>query len=406
MEINGNFNDLLDGGLDVNVNDMFEDDVKKDKPTAATHDESESVAENEDTNKDKDDVGDINSFFDENIEDTEDNKDKDKDLNKDDSLDPDNTGDDSSSSNSAPSNFTAILAKDLMDQGIISSISDEDFDALVEEKGEAEALRELFKNEADAIKTSVKSDYDENYQEYIGMVENGVDKGTATDLVQTKTSFDSITEDSIDDEDNEDLRRDLMVENYKLTTKFTDAKIKKLVDRSFDLGEDIEESKDALSSIKTIIDERIEDEKVSANTRKAANQKQMEDNMKALRGSIDSINEIIPSQKINKQTKDKMYNLITKPVEGKDGNTTNGLWAKRSEDPIEFDMKLAYLVQTGFFEKGKAWDKIKNVSTTKEANKLEEFLSNGTTRTGRMRVKDSSEEARDMIKSTASILGR
>jgi hypothetical protein len=392
----GNFNDMSNGDLNIDINNVFGDDAPSDSNDDVSQDDNVTI--NKDTQTSDDDLN-IDAFFNANLsDDDKDNKDEV------DSPDSDKNSDDKSSSNSAPSNFTAILAKDLMDQGIISTISDEDFKSLVDEKGEAEALRSLIQSEVNNASNSLKSDYDESYQEYLTLIEGGVDKNAAGDLIATKNTFDAITETQLDDEDNESLRRDLIMEHYRLTTKLTDVKIKKLVDRSFELGEDVEEAKDALASIKATIVSRIDEEKTSAKDRETQQKQQLEDSRNKLKSSIEDLKEILPGQKINKQTKDKMFELITKPVQGKDGNTTNAIWAKRSEDPIEFDQKLAYLLQTGFFEKGKSWDKVKTVKTTNEANELEQFLANNTTRTGTMRVRDTSKEAQDMIKSTASIL--
>jgi hypothetical protein len=70
----------------------------------------------------------------------------------------------------------------------------------------------------------------------------------------------------------------------------------------------------------------------------------------SLRTDINSTDEIIKDRKINQQTKDKIYNLITTPVKLKDGKTLSAMWAKRAEDPQAFDKKLAYFITTGLFD--------------------------------------------------------
>jgi hypothetical protein len=70
-----------------------------------------------------------------------------------------------------------------------------------------------------------------------------------------------------------------------------------------------------------------------------------------------------------------MYEALTKEVRDSKGRITNSLWSKRAEDPIFFDSKLAYLLETGFFEKGKAWTKASMSKTTKEVSELEKALS-------------------------------
>lgn len=399
MSIEGNFNDMLDpSGFDINsmLESGTEDAVSKDVDGEKGGDDAAP--------KDNDDLS-VNTFFEgEPISEKDNDNDVDNDIDEDKAPGSDSDSD-TSSSNSAPSKFAEVLAKDLMSQGIISSLDDEAFTALVEEKGEVEALRSLITGEISNTSDTIKKDYDDNYQEYLSLVEDGVDKNMAGDLVKSKDVFSAITEDQISDEENSQLRRDILTENYKLTTKFSDVRIKKLIDRSFELGEDVEETKEALTGIKESIDEKIESEKDAAIKFKADQDKALEDSKKVLKDSIDGLNEIIPGQKINKQTKDKMYGLITKPVQDKNGNTTNALWAKRADDPVHFDHKLAYLVQTGFFEKGKSWDKVKNVAATKEASHLEEFLkSNSNSKSGKATSGLINKETSDILKSTASIL--
>ena len=398
--IEGNFNDMLSpDGFDINsmlehsdpdVDATAGDDYKTGEPAKVTDDDNLSV----------------NSFFegepDNDTTDNDDDVDNDKD---DDDAPGDDDKSDTSSSNSAPSKFAEVLAKDLMSQGIISSLDDEAFTALVKEKGEVEALRSLITGEISNTSDTIKKDYDDNYQEYLSLVEDGVDKNMAGDLIKSKDVFDKITDDQVSDEENSQLRRDIMTENYKLTTKFNDARIKKLIDRSFELGEDVEETKEALAGIKESIDEKIETEKTDAIAYRKNQDKALEDSKTVLRDAIDGLSEIIPGQKINKQTKDKMYGLITKPVTDKNGNTTNALWSKRADDPVHFDHKLAYLVETGYFEKGKTWNKVKNVKATKEVSHLEEFLkTNSSTRSGRATSGLISKDTSDILKSTASIL--
>ena len=86
--------------------------------------------------------------------------------------------------------------------------------------------------------------------------------------------------------------------------------------------------------------------------------------------NINSLDEVIPGVAINKQTKVQMFESITKAVQDKQGRTTNAIWAKRAEDPMFFDERLAYLFATGFFEKGKPWVKAGQAKTTKEISDL------------------------------------
>ena len=389
MAIEGNITSMLG---DTDINNLF------DSGHATTE---YDPSENEDNIEEKDDTkpednGDlnVNNLFDK-VENS-----KDEDIED----DPDEDDSKQKSSDSAPSNFSAILAKDLLNQGVISSFDEEEFDKLVEEKGEAQALRDLMSNELKSQSDSIKKEYDEEYQAYLDMVENGVDKGVATDLNNVLETFKSFSDDQLENEDNENLRRDIIAENYRVTTGFSEAKIKKLVDRAVEMGEDIDEAKEARDSIVENTSSRITQEKEAAKKAAEEQETNLKNSQESLRRSIDELSEILPGQRINKQTKDKMYDLITKPIKDTNGNVTNAIWAKRNENPINFDKKIAYLMETGFFE-DKPWNKFKSAKVTKEVNELEDFLNNNSSkRTGVMSLGKEDMTASDMIKSTAAIL--
>jgi hypothetical protein len=94
-----------------------------------------------------------------------------------------------------------------------------------------------------------------------------------------------------------------------------------------------------------------------------------------LKDTVTSLDEIIPGHKITKPTKTKIEDLLTKPVKQLDnGQVLNGVWAKRVENPIEFDAKLAYFINLGLFD-GKM-DVLKKAAKTSATSELEKHLKN------------------------------
>jgi len=90
---------------------------------------------------------------------------------------------------------------------------------------------------------------------------------------------------------------------------------------------------------------------------------------------------------------------------------TNAIWAKRSEDPMFFDERLAYLLSTGFFEKGKPWTKAAQSKVTKEISELERVLkdrSNTASLTGSsvLRSPEQEKTIKDNIDSMRGIFGK
>lgn len=310
------------------------------------------------------------------------------------------------SSSDAP--FTIIFARDLDKQGLLSSFDEENFNKLIEEKGEATALRELIQGEVNSNVDAVKKDLDTGYQSYLEMVGKGVAPEAAGSLLELKERFNSIDVEKLGGEDSIAQRRKIMTDYFGFTTQMSEDKIKKLVDRSVDMGDDVEDSKEYLETLKTMVADNIVQQEESAKEQQEQAKQVKQQRLEELKDGINAINEIIPGQKVNKQTKQEMYDMLIKPVQDKDGRTTNKIWAKRADDPMFFDSRIAYLLHTGYFEKDKPWDKIKNIKVSKEASELESYLSNrkntGSRSGTNLNLELQDQNLKEIIKSTGSIL--
>jgi len=274
--------------------------------------------------------------------------------------------------------FTVIFAKDLVAQGLLSSFDEKKFLDESKDLGEATALRNLIKGEIDANIEAAKSDLDLGYQEYLSLVGRGVPAETAGSLLDLKNKFDSIKTDDLIKEDNTDVRKSVMTDYFRLTTSMSDSKISKLVQSSVDLGDDIEDSKEYLGNLKELIRDQITAEETEAKQQLELRKEENRQTLESLKDNINSLNEIIPGVDINKQTKTKMFEDLTKEVQDGKGRITNAVWAKRAEDPIFFDSRLAYLYETGFFDKTKPWTKASQAKITKEVSELESAIKKNT----------------------------
>lgn len=396
-----------DGSLDINA--ILDGDPNLQKKKEDVED-SEDVQKTQKSSNDS--VIDVNRALEQQDEDNVDTSNKkvegeeevkDKDKTPGQSKDTDVV--DKTPSSNAP--FTVIFARDLSDRGLLSSFDEEKLLKTIKEKGEPEALRFLIQEEVNTNVEAAKADFDEGYKTYLDLLGKGADQEQVGSLVQLKDFFKNVKDEGLDED--EGLRKDVLTRYYKATTQFSDSKIQKLIERSVDLGDDTEEAKEAVKTMNTLISnefKRIEEE---AEEDQRVAQEERVRQLTILKENIEGITEIIPGQKINKPTKDKMYNLITQPVQDKYGNTTNALWSKRSEDPMFFDSRVAYLLETGFFDKGKSWDKIKSVKTTEDIDSLEKYIekrSNTGSSVGRGAQITEEEETklRSIIEDTGSIL--
>jgi hypothetical protein len=270
--------------------------------------------------------------------------------------------------------FTVIFARDLVKQGLLSSFDEEKFTKDTKELGDAEALRSLIKTEIDANITAAKSDLDLGYQEYLDLIGKGVPVETAGSLVELKNRFEAIKVDELIKEESTDLRKQVLTDYFKLTTSMSDKKIEKAVQNSIDLGDDIEDSKEYLTTLKGLVSDQLKSESDAADRQQKLVEEENRRSLEKLKDDINALDEIIPGVNINKPTKVQMFESITKPVQDGKGRTTNAIWAKRAEDPIFFDQRLAYLYTTGFFDKNKPWTKAVQSKATKEISDLERAL--------------------------------
>ena len=279
-------------------------------------------------------------------------------------------------SKSSGEDFTLVFARYLKEQGTLTDLNEEELQTTLKDKGQTGALEYLIQKEIDTHKEEVKNTYDEATKRFFELVEGGVDEGDAAEIIKSSTALANITDAQI--EENEDLRKGLLTEMYKMQMPGADAKrINKAVANHIALGEDVEEAKLAKQElVKLIANREVEVKKAAEQERTTAEQNRVE-NLKKLHETIEAIDEIIPGQKINKITKQKIEDFITKPAKEVNGKPVNGIWAKRAENPVKFDATLAYMLITGAFD-GKAWDKVTKVATTKVVKDLESALKSQT----------------------------
>jgi hypothetical protein len=282
--------------------------------------------------------------------------------------------DDTKENKDASGSFALAFAKFQQDRGVISDFNEEELLKIEEESGEVGMLEYLLDKSRESIFEEAKKMYaadKEELAEYFDLKDIGVDTETAKELAYQKGHFGNITEEDLTE--SEDLRRKVIEQHYKMTTNFNESKIKKLVENIFNLGEDETEAIEALEVIKESTKKQIEEVKKQTLEQQKMQQKLIEDARENMKKLIYETDEIIKGQKINKQTQKKLEEMILQPVaKDANGNALNAIWAKRAENPQEFDLKVAYLLHTGIFD-GKM-DKIKSKTKTEVVTGFEEML--------------------------------
>lgn len=204
-------------------------------------------------------------------------------------------------------------------------------------------------------------------------INDALNNNVAPNIVQqyenTLDYLDKINDDSLsaENEEGENLRRQLIYNDY-LNRGFSKTRAEKMVNDAINNGTDVDDAKDALQGIKDfynnkykeILDSAKENEKKLAEerTKQSENLKKsiMED--KNLYGDVD----------IDKVTRTKIYDFITKPVhKDSNGNYMTALQKYQSENTIEAmkNFAICYTLTNGF----KDWSKLGSKQAKREVKK-------------------------------------
>lgn len=236
-------------------------------------------------------------------------------------------------------------------------------------------------------------------KEYLDLIEKGIPEEEVEHQFKIEDAYGKITDEVL--EQNEEVQTQLIVQDLRLKG-VSDRKIDTLVKAVKEEGKLLDEAKDARDSIKTYI-ARQKEEKVKAaeKAQKEADDKEKELQTK-IKSTIDTVAEILPGIPISANEKTKMYERMTKPVEFKvvDGQRVpvSMINKTRSEDRINFDLRLNYFIEMGMFKKdfdlSKLVKKVKSSAASRfaEAFKDDVLPTGGVSASGKKNNKAGAKE--------------
>ena len=283
----------------------------------------------------------------------------------------DKSADEGEGSSSSPGIYSSF-ANVLTEQGILSS---PDPDTKIET---ADDLIEALSKE---IETREYSDLNETQRKYLEGLRNGIPEHKVQEHIEITNELSSITAEMLEAEDNQELRKALIIEDFK-RKGFTDQKAANLAQRSIDIGVDLEDAKESLGNLLKDEEQRFQAQIQAEQQRKVQEEQRFKKSLEDLKKEIEATTEVIPGFKINKVNKDKLYELITKPAAKLDNGTPiSAIQKARMENPVSFEIKLNYLFQLtdGFKDFSKITAKVKSkaVSELDQVLKGQQFASPG-----------------------------
>jgi len=260
-------------------------------------------------------------------------------------------------------------AKMLVAEGLLPNIDLEKFDGTVESL--LEAQRTYDETRFNEYKEST---LDPRVKWLQDNLEQGVPLKNLLEIEEAKFNLEKISEDSL--ESDETLQREVIRNYYKETTSFSEEKINSLINRLETVGDLKDESLSTLPELKSIIQAKEQKQVEQAKLAREQAIKQQEEVLSNFKTTLDKTEEIIKGVKMTPQIKDRIYKTLTTPVavDEQSGVLMNKIAQARAEDPLNFEISLAYLfeITSGF----KDWTALTSSGKRKAIDEFQESLKN------------------------------
>lgn len=260
--------------------------------------------------------------------------------------------------------------------------------------GSIEALTEAFQKREVRVGMEMVEDYKSQLPAEIKFLADNWEEGVPlNELINIKSNqlrYSKVTDEKL--EESVDTQKAVYAEYLRKTTKYSESKIEKELQRLIDLDEIKDESKEALVELKKFEAEAEDilkrETKKQREARLAENAKQI----KTYEKTIKDTKEIIPGLKLDEKTQEDIFNKIVNPIGINGfGEPVSYISDLRSEDPYKFDMAVTYLatITKGFTD----WSKIVSAGETKAVRSLEKVLNTTPPKTTRDNVKTSGKQS-------------
>lgn len=219
------------------------------------------------------------------------------------------------------------------------------------------------------IEEQINARFNEKQKRINDALNNNVEPNIIQQYESTLDYLDKINDESLsaENEEGENLRRQIIYNDY-LNRGFSKSRAEKMVNDAINNGTDVDDAKDALQGIKDFYNNKYKEILNSAkeNEKKLAEErtKQSEN----LKKSIMEDKNLYGDVDVDKATRTKIYDFITKPVyKDSNGNYMTALQKYQSENTIEAmkNFAICYTLTNGF----KDWSKLGSKQAKREVKK-------------------------------------
>lgn len=316
--------DLIMTGDEIDVENLFSDDggeeetqVTPPAPKEKEEKEIEKTTEEEEINPDDlfDNPESVGSGKDnqEEEEDTQSEKDK---------------------GTSPKTNFYSSIASALKEEGIFPDLDDDTLESIKTPEDFAEA-----------VEKTVQARLDERQRRIDSALQADVEPDEVRRYEQTLANLDAIKEEYITDETEkgERLRKNLIYQDFR-NRGYSEARAKREVEKSFNAGTDIEDAKEALESNREYFSTQYQDLIKEAQEEAKEEQRKIKEEAAQLKKSMLEDKEVFTGITLDKTTRQKAFENITKPVfKTEDGEYLTAIQKYEMDNPVEFRKYLSVL---------------------------------------------------------------
>ena len=341
------------------IEGLFEDQEIQD--TQPEENEENSDENQENNNKETEETTEVT---------TEDISEKPEGVGSEDNIEEQEDTTSNKSGSSPKNNFYSSIAKAFAEEGIFPDLDDESASKIKT----PEEFRDL-------IEDRIKSELDERQKRVDEALNAGVEPSDIRKYENTISYLDSIKDETItsENEEGEKLRKQLIYQDF-VNRGYSQERATREVKKSFDAGTDIEDAKEALKSNLEFFQGQYDNLIEEAKAEEEKEIKQRKEQAEKLKKSILEDKEVFGELSIDKKTRQKIFDNISKPVY-KDPNTGQiftALQKYEMENRTDFlkNVSLVFTLTDGFKNldgliKGKVKKEVK-----KGIRELENVLNN------------------------------
>lgn len=205
---------------------------------------------------------------------------------------------------SPKTNFYSSIASALKEEGILSDLDDETLSKI-----------ESPEDFAEAMEAQLKARLDERQKRIDEALQVGVEPDEVRRYEGTISYLDTITEDAVIDEsaEGEKLRKQLIFQDF-LNRGFSKERAQRETQKSISSGSDVEDAKEALASNKEYFKQEYDNIIAKAREAEEAEKARLKKEAADLKKAILEDKEVFEGLELDKTTREKVYNSISKPV--------------------------------------------------------------------------------------------